>query len=417
VGEVIRQGSLALSETEPERPTLYRVIDNFQGADAPSREMEVWSKSYRGLEPGTRWVIDALRKTEGDETRVVHRACDRGGHLNHPDPGLRGGGDEFLQFLRKRRKGVAPTTVEIRADVSRLAGVDSLGQVRVELLGAEHRYRFEIRGEDDLYGYASGTIQPDDYQVEVSGGNLPFLFDSPIRFTPTAGACSYLYLPFGHNTGIEGRVTRPDGSPAEHAGVSIRNVVSDRSGGARVGEDGRFSHRGMAPGEYLVSANLAGFHQTFYPGSTQAPGAPVRVDDGAKLSEIDLVLAEKAMSKITLYLVYPDGEPAGSELLTIKRTESIEGRVEGQGYSWESETDYRGTYAFESPIGARLEVSAYVGDRRRFPVDAGTVTIDVVNENHQVEVILEEKLCQTAFLQLEPCPEPSPHPSKFEQEK
>lgn len=142
-------------------------------------------------------------------------------------------------------------------------------------------------------------LKPAEYHLEA--GTDDGLISSGlvrVKLMP-AGDSRQVDLTVGPGASLEGRVLAPDGSPLAGADVTVhrRNGPSGRVGTARTGRLGRFTMRGLVPGEHGVRAQHADWIES------QETVAVVR----GRVAEVEIRLLEKGG---ILEVVVKDGEGA-----------------------------------------------------------------------------------------------------------
>ncbi len=407
-GEVLRQGAKAISDDQPARPNVFRVLQVFHGLEPGTTEVELWSPNYENLLPGSRWVIDAVRATDGG--RMNDRHCGRSARLDDPAPALREAAEAFLKQLEGRRDGTAPTTVIVHAYASPLSRFGRVGSVDFVLRNSQGTVQFSLP-DDDLF--FEREIEPGEYDVEVAGAILPFLGVRQGKFKVQAGSCNTLGLEFGRRTRLSGTVTLTDGSPAAGVNVTIQPFLPGGKPDDTTLTDatGRYEFRGMFAGEYTVFATHHGFRNTFFGGSTSSSSArPIAIKEPGEISCIDIQLADQLpLAEVTLLVTTVDGAPAGSAPINLSIREFFEGD-ETSSFHF-GETDYKGQFTITSKVGAFVEVRANVGPAVAIsssstkPLETGQSSFRVVEAAQSEQLPLLERLCRVSLLKWEPCAE------------
>ncbi len=132
-----------------------------------------------------------------------------------------------------------------------------------------------LEGKFELTGLAPGK-----YQIRTRVTDLPSR-----TVTAEAGAEGVL-IRYGQGGGIEGRVSRPDGTGAAGCWVSAHGADGDSD--SQSGGDGRYSIRELPPGAYDVRVYLQEGGKVW-----QGSVAGVAVGTGSSTQGVDLVLKER----------------------------------------------------------------------------------------------------------------------------
>lgn len=138
---------------------------------------------------------------------------------------------------------------------------------------------------------------------------------------------------------IAGRVTDEKDAPAPHvllrlapASLDAKELAStDKTIYASTDEEGRYTFKGVPPGQYLIVINperVPGvfeppYPRTFYPGvEDRAQAGVINVGQGEKLAGYDLHLTRRLIEReITGVVVWPDGRPAKNASAVLNSSE------------------------------------------------------------------------------------------------
>jgi hypothetical protein len=238
-----------------------------------------------------------------------------------------GGAGAFQQQTIEFRESI-PEVEEHRLDLTlplgsvrgTVIGADRqpLGNVRVSLLtdgGIEigsmlgGQYSEAVTGVDGRYEFA--YLRPGEYSVAAGGA----LFGGAFGSETSAGRAVRAGLRVEEGRTLEGvdfqlespgsiggKVVDAGGQPVKDVSLFVRDAggrLLDRFSMTTSSADGTYEYKGLAPGEYLVSARGKGL--------ASVESAPVRVDAGAK-AEADLVLTPA--TKLLVEVVDEEGNPA-----------------------------------------------------------------------------------------------------------
>jgi protocatechuate 3,4-dioxygenase beta subunit len=161
---------------------------------------------------------------------------------------------------------------------------------------------------DDAGRYAFDFLRPGTYSVAAGGA----LFGGAFGGQSQAGRVVRAGLEVAEGRALEGvdfqleapgdiqgRVLDAGGTPLKDASVFVRDAngrLLDRLSMTTSGADGAFTYKGVAPGEYVVSARAKG--------AASGESAPVRVESGGSAS-VELVL--QAGTKLVVEVVDEEG--------------------------------------------------------------------------------------------------------------
>ncbi len=140
--------------------------------------------------------------------------------------------------------------------------------------GASNANAAVVEGKFELVG-----LKPGKYRLNVGGQNLPGK-----QVEAEAGG-ENVRIQYGQGGGIDGRVLRPDGSPAVGAWVSAH--APEGNSWSRCGADGRYSLRELPPGTYTVSSGWNAGERN-YSGRTEG----IQVATGSNAAAPDISLEE-----------------------------------------------------------------------------------------------------------------------------
>lgn len=208
-------------------------------------------------------------------------------------------------------------------------------ELRAQLVGGDPRgqrvwsdARTGADGRFELTGLVAGR-----YALEVITDELPEL-ERPVEVeVPIDRDLDGVAITLGEAGTIEGAVTEQGGRAV--AGVNVRAIGKQWRRGEDVmtRDDGSFTIRALAPGEYRVTAER-GFSDLRAPGSSDddVQGLPVRVAAG-RASRVKLVL-ERLSGRIAGRVVDAAGRPVADAFVAAERESDAAGSGAGQARAW-----------------------------------------------------------------------------------
>ncbi|QKE85465.1 carboxypeptidase-like regulatory domain-containing protein [Arthrobacter sp. NEB 688] len=291
--------------------------------------------TFRHVRPGDQAVIlrEGTVTPEASPTGIIDS-------LELPGVTVVAGRTARLTVTARRGAAVAGRVTDARGRP--LDGVEVGQYTGAATTGADGRY--VLRGLDAGSGPTVVCFYPRFARGPAADGYAQECFqDEPDVFSAdpvavTNGRTTRLATTvLGAAGSIGGRVTLPDGSPAESVGVSV-STLDGRSVGApnfpSTDADGRFRVGGIPEGEYRVcfSPNVGYDHECWDDAEGADTATTVVLGDGQARTGIDAVL--DPLASISGSVTDPDGVPvAGAEVSVSGSTELLTTTVDDGSFT------------------------------------------------------------------------------------
>lgn len=352
---------------------------------------------YYPLETGERYIIFASR-SEPKRASLKIEACSNSLPLK--------GNEHVLDALRIKAEGGPPSLLgRVRHSRDEFDKEGSIPGVTVIARSATAQYEAVTNASG---AYQIRGIAPGRYQLEVSkAGFVPnqehnhrssghFVVnkathqleaDRASGVSVGPNSCTLWDLSMWPDGRISGTVTNNSAEPLSN--VSVQAFAFDklgerRSSPVKTGTTDAQGHYVIGPlpgGPYVVGVNADSYRDVEpYPPTVYSSGAKISLDEGALVTNIDLVVPPKR-SPTTLHLQVrgPDGNPVKGASISLTNLAGI------QRWSSREETSDDGNMDIPVYLNERYTVSAYSSKSELFKGQAG---VDVTTENPSAIVVL-----------------------------
>lgn len=308
--------------------------------------------SVLNLQLGEQYVMYAHRFPNGE---VAPSGCSSS-HVKHAEEDLR-----FLDGLAN-----APPTSRILGRVTVAHDTQSLSGATVEIRGPEATFTTTT---DDEGRYSLDGLKPGDYNIRASrpGFRMPSCEAGGAQAALTARGCAVvdLYLSKDWPGAIEGRLIRPDGTPAK-AGIELTLIRLEGRGesqestllfgeDARTNDQGEYSFQGVAPGRYkLVMHGCCNptpevpYPAIYWPAAaTEAAASEIEITNAATSWRYDFLLPPELKSKeVSGVVSLVGGKPAAGAYIEIV---------------WKRPQEYTPSQVFIADADGRFSFTAWEG--------------------------------------------------------
>lgn len=341
---------------------------------------------------GATYLVYAYKTGEKDE-RLYTSTCSRTAPVARAD--------EDLAYLRGA--GGPANGFTVTAKVIRRApylGPDRqwpsvpMGGAALSLEGAG----LNAGGRADADGqYRFAGLRPGEYKLRLQLPDELISYKAERVVKAGQRGCVQEVFYVTDNGRVSGRITDPDGKPVAGLGVMIVDAtgmnleLSGNGVNTKTDADGRYSFRGLPPGEYLMGANVHGalraidaaeqskgqvckncvqlagytapeeltsvYPRLFYPGVTRAlKSAHIYLSPGQELRDVDWAMPpRRAEATVRGRVVWGDGTPApGADV--FYRDVTYEDLL---AYKYSVRADERGEFTFKTYAGARHILEGY----------------------------------------------------------
>jgi hypothetical protein len=236
VGTVIigaTPGAFEIPNVQPGTYDLFVRMEHENGSPGPGGGIQAWGRSSVEVRDQD---VDGIRVT-------IHPSVDVSGVVRI-DGKLAAAGGALKVGLSPT--GTAGRLGNYRGILDRVQTPDANGKVTIPR-AAEGNYQFFIQGADDLY---IADVRQGDTSILAGGIDVRNAAPAPFEILLTSGGGA-----------VEGVVLNTDKSPV--SGATVLLVPVDRQlfrlyKTANVGADGKYSFRGVGPGEYKLFAGPPG---------------------------------------------------------------------------------------------------------------------------------------------------------------
>lgn len=280
IGVVVDAGGVSDPNDQSVHDVRFQVEEVFAGLSLTPNDVTIATQDQ--WEKGHSYLIDATR---GEGGRLFPKMCGSSGEVTDDTTA------EFLDYLRRRARGEAKTTLAVRVTDQ----YKPVPDVDVTITGPE--------GGVSRRTSADGTatfdpVKPAKYHVTAArkhyhrDPNSPFDEDVDVL----GGACAAAMVALKAEGAVSGIVRDANGAPVASLQLELISAPADPKQKrslhepffeAKTDEDGQFLFESVSPGRYLLGSNVLGLHTsqvppTYYPGQRNM-GAAIPID--VKLGE------------------------------------------------------------------------------------------------------------------------------------
>ncbi|MET0625667.1 MAG: carboxypeptidase regulatory-like domain-containing protein [Pyrinomonadaceae bacterium] len=315
---------------------------------------------------------------------------------------------EFLRALGARGSGVSiDITVERGRQDVKSGEVKSLGglaDARLTIEGAAGESR-EVRTDSEGRARLTG-LKPGTYKIKLALPEGLMTHREEQEVTIADRGCASVHYAVADDGRISGRVTDAEGRAV--AGVLVALVGADDDPERPnpryewTAEDGRYEHKSLPPGRYLLAVNYNrypepndpsnAYPRTYYPGAAEPSQAEaVSVGAGERVKDRDISLpARRGESVVTGVVVWDDGSPVANARISFRDVTYHDPGVDNGAPN----ADERGRFTLKGYRGQTFLLTAgsnrqFVGDSRDGPmerVEALRVTLDEPTERVRIVI-------------------------------
>jgi hypothetical protein len=312
VGVVVDAGGVSDPKHPAVREVRFQVEEVFAGLSPTPEEVTIATQGQ--WEKGHSYLIDAAR---GEDGRLYPRICGSSGEVTDDTTA------EFLDYLRRRARGEAKTTLAVRVTDQ----YKPVPDVDVTITGPE--------GGLSRRTNADGTatfdpVKPAKYHVTAARKHYRRDPDSPFDedLDVLSGVCAAAMVALEAESAVSGVVHEANGAPVASLQLELISASVDPEKKpslnepffeARTDEDGQFLFESVSPGRYLLGSNVIGLHTsqvppTYYPGQRNMGAAiPIDVKLGERVDNLVFVLPDFGhLRDIQVCVIDETGKPLPS---------------------------------------------------------------------------------------------------------
>ena len=201
--------------------------------------------------------------------------------------------------------------------------------VRIALASQTHRLTLT----SDSDGQIDVQVPPGEYTIAPVVPQTVRVYGTMTPASVPARGCVPVHFSLISNGRVEGRVVRPDGTPAARASVDVipadlppdeRPESFTTAPAGTTDENGRFAVDAILPGRYVVAVNarfgprlFSPYRTTYFPGVVARQDAKViEIDDGERRTGFNIMVTPLAETTVSGVVVSDDDRPVAEANVT-----------------------------------------------------------------------------------------------------